>query len=77
VTSTCPTSTSSAVQQALAVSSAPAARFGELSGDRQREVFFHLPETVQESLVADTSDEQLRQFVRRLDPDEATDVLGN
>jgi magnesium transporter len=35
-----------------------------------------LPETVQRSLVEDMDREQLRQFVRTLDPDEATDVLG-
>ncbi|WP_246984142.1 magnesium transporter [Halorientalis marina] len=64
------------VQQDLAVSNAPADRFRDLSQARQREVFFALPETVRQSLVADMSADQLHAFVRRLDPDEATDVLG-
>jgi len=62
--------------QTLATSPEPAAEFAGLSRSEQREVFFQLPDTVRESLVADMDDEQLRAFVRRLDPDEATDVLG-
>jgi magnesium transporter len=31
---------------------------------------------VQATFVADMNRTQLKQFVRRLDPDEATDVLG-
>jgi magnesium transporter len=63
------------VQQAIAVSSTPAAEFQQLSRSRQREVFFQLPETVQRSLVADMDREGLQRFVRRLDPDEVADVL--
>lgn len=64
------------VQQELAIADSPAERFQELSRDRQREVFFQLPETIQRTLVTDMEAGQLQQFVRRLDPDEATDVLG-
>ena len=64
------------VQQAIAASPTPAADFGQLSRSRQREVFFLLPQTVQQSLVKDMDRGQLRQFVRRLDPDEGADVLG-
>ncbi|WP_224448346.1 magnesium transporter [Haloprofundus salilacus] len=64
------------VQQAIAASPNPAAEFGQLSRSHQREVFFHLPETVRKSLVEDMDREQLRGFVRRLDPDEGADVLG-
>jgi len=63
------------VQQAIAVSSTPAAEFQHLSRSRQREVFFQLPETVRQSLVADMDREGLQRFVRRLDPDEVADVL--
>jgi magnesium transporter len=63
-------------QRAIAASHAPSAEFRELPRFRQRELFFRLPETVQASLVADMDDGELRSFVRRLDPDEATDVLG-
>ena len=63
------------VQSAIATSPTPAAEFGELPRERQREVFFQLPETLQESLIADMDRPGLRRFVRRLDPDEAADVL--
>jgi len=63
-------------RQEIATSAAPADPFGELSGRRKREVFFQLPESAQASLVADMGREQLREFVRRLDPDEVADVLG-
>ncbi len=66
----------SEIQQALATTPDPAAEFAALSRSVQRETFFQLPESVRTSLVADMDDEQLRAFVRRLDPDEATDVLG-
>ena len=71
--------TSEALQdagQTIATSQTPATEFRQLSRARQRELFFRLPELVQEALVADMSPTQLKQFVRRLDPDEATDVLG-
>lgn len=64
------------VQQAIATSSSPAAQFHELSSVQQRRTFFGLPESVQLSVVEDMSPDELRQFVSRLDPDEATDVLG-
>jgi len=64
------------VHQELADSTEPAERFRELPHARQREVFFTLPESVVESLVADMTADGLHAFVRRLDPDEATDVLG-
>ncbi|QLD90299.1 magnesium transporter [Natronomonas salina] len=63
-------------QQAIAASSTPGEEFQQLSPRRQRDVFFHLPETVRESLVADMDRDQLQRFVRRLDPDEVADVLG-
>ena len=64
------------IQQAIAVSPTPATPFAELPQNRKREVFFRLSEVVQESLVGDMNREQLRVFIRSLDPDEATDVLG-
>lgn len=64
------------VQQSIATSQTPAAPFHELSGAHQRRLFFGLPETVQQSVVDDMTREELGRFVRRLDPDEATDVLG-
>ena len=64
------------VQQMIVGSSTPADVFQDLSWKRRREVFFALPETAREQLVTDMSRNQLRGFVRRLDPDEATDVLG-
>lgn len=64
------------LQQSIASSPTPAVQFTELSAAHQRRVFFGLPETVQQSVVADMTREELGRFVRRLDPDEATDVLG-
>jgi magnesium transporter len=68
--------TREALQQAIATSSSPAETFGEQPRARHSEVFFALPEAVRGRLVADMSTDQLHSFVRRLDPDEATDVLG-
>lgn len=62
-------------QRAIATSSTPAEAFQDVPRNRRRRVFFRLSETVQQSVVEDMSQEQLQQFVRRLDPDEATDVL--
>ncbi|NHN49410.1 magnesium transporter [Halostella sp. JP-L12] len=62
-------------QRDIATSPTPAAEFVELSRGRQREVFFQLPESVRESLVADMDREELLNFVRRLDPDEVADAL--
>ena len=64
------------VQQSIAASPTPSEGFQRLSSARKREVFFRLPETVQQSLVEDMDREQLQRFVRRLDPDEVADVLG-
>ncbi|WP_336343866.1 magnesium transporter [Halalkalicoccus ordinarius] len=68
--------TSTDVQQAIATSATPAEEFRELPEARQRQLFFQLPETIQRAVVDDMSREALGRFVRRLDPDEATDVLG-
>jgi magnesium transporter len=62
-------------QQAIATSSTPAEEFQDVPRNRRRRVFFRLSETVQQSVVEDMSHDQLHQFVRRIDPDEATDVL--
>jgi CBS domain-containing protein len=70
------TSGDAQIRQELAASQTPAERFRELSTAHQRDVFFQFPETLQRSVVADMNAVQLRQFVRRLDRDEATDVLG-
>lgn len=64
------------VQQSIAASPSPAAEFEQLSRSRQRDVFYLLPESVQQSLVKDMNRDQLWRFVSRLDPDEAVDVLG-
>ncbi|WP_114578857.1 magnesium transporter [Saliphagus sp. LR7] len=62
-------------QQTIAASPEPAAEFRALSRERQREVFVQLPDAVREAVVADMDEDQLHGFVRRLDPDEATDAL--
>lgn len=64
------------IQVELATTSSPGEEFKTLSWTRQREVFFQLPESIQRSVVEDLTDRQLHGFVRRLDPDEATDVLA-
>ena len=63
-------------QQSIASSPTPAAEFDALSAGQRRQVFFLLPESLRETLLADMDDERLQQFVRRLDPDEVADVLG-
>jgi magnesium transporter len=62
--------------QTIAASPTPSEEFRKLSQANQRELFFRLPESVQETLVVDMNRTQLKEFVRRLDSDEATDVLG-
>ncbi len=62
-------------QQTIAASPEPAAEFRALSRERQRDVFVQLPDVVREAVVADMDEDQLHGFVRRLDPDEATDAL--
>jgi magnesium transporter len=63
-------------QQAIATADSPATRFRELPGHRRRALFFQLPDKIQQTVVDDMSREQLEEFVGRLDPDEAADVLG-
>lgn len=63
-------------QQTIATAAQPAAVFAERLPAERRDLFIALPERVREDLVADMDREQLRAFVRRLDPDEASDVLG-
>lgn len=67
---------SAEVQQDISTAESPAESFASLSRGQKPDVFFSLPEPVQERLVADMSRGQLRSFVRLLDPDQATDVLG-
>lgn len=62
-------------RQAIATSSTPAKTFQDVPRNRRRRVFFRLSETVQQSVIGDMSQDQLDQFIRRIDPDEATDVL--
>ena len=64
------------VQEAISMSAEPAVPFADLPRDERRDVFFSLPETARESLVADMSRSALEAFTDRLDPDEVTDVLG-
>ncbi|WP_136718238.1 magnesium transporter [Halorientalis salina] len=64
------------IQQEIAASSHPTTEFSQLSRSRQRDVFFLLPQSLQESLVEDMTGEELQRFVRRLGPDEVADVLG-
>lgn len=64
------------IQQTIAASATPGDEFRTLSWARQREVFFQLPESIQQAVVEDLDRRRLQAFVRRLDPDEATDVLG-
>jgi magnesium transporter len=65
-----------ALQRRVASSTTPSEPFQELPGTRQRDVFLQFPDSLQKSVVADMSRQQLQRFLRRLDPDEATDVLG-
>jgi len=64
------------LQQDIAQSEDPAAAFRTLPAAQQRDVFFHLPESLREAIVVGLDPEQVRWFIRRLDPDEGTDVLG-
>ena len=58
------------------MSTEPGVPFADLPRDERRDVFFSLPETAREALVADMSRSALEAFTDRLDPDEVTDVLG-
>lgn len=64
------------VQQQIATSETPGSEFQALPWARQRVVFFLLPESIQRVVLDDMDRQQLRGFVRRLDPDDATDVMG-
>jgi magnesium transporter len=64
-----------ALQRRVASSTTPSEPFQELPGTRQWDVFLQFPDSLQKSVVADMSRQQLQRFLRRLDPDEATDVL--
>ncbi|KYH25928.1 divalent cation transporter [Halalkalicoccus paucihalophilus] len=70
------TERSADIQQSIAVSPSPGEEFRTLPWAHQREVFFQFPESIQQAVVEDMDRHQLYRFVRRLDPDEATDVLG-
>ena len=64
------------VQQQIAASETPGAELQALPWTRQRVVFFQLPESVQRDVLDDMDRQEVRRFVRRLDPDDATDVIG-
>ncbi|WP_440771994.1 magnesium transporter [Natronorubrum sp. DTA28] len=64
------------VQETIAMSPDPSDPFISLPRDEWRDVFFALPESVREPLVAELTRSELESFVDRLDPDEVTDVLG-
>lgn len=63
------------VRETIAMSSEPSGPFTNLPRNEWRNVFFGLPEEVQEILVADMSRSELETFINRLDPDEVTEVL--
>ncbi|USZ72542.1 magnesium transporter [Natronosalvus halobius] len=63
------------VQETIAMSSAPSDPFTALPRTEWRDVFFGLPDEVQEVLVVDMSRSELETFIDRLDPDEVTEVL--
>lgn len=62
-------------RQALLESTEPVTVFRDLSVADQGRIFLQLPEPLQEELVKELSRNELRRFVSRLDPDEATDIL--
>jgi magnesium transporter len=65
------------LRERITLASEPSIPFTELPLERRREVFFTLPDSSRQTLLADLSRSQLESFVRYLDPDEATDVLGS
>ncbi|WP_418282006.1 magnesium transporter [Halorubrum sp. DTA98] len=69
------TQQSTDIQETIAMSSVPSDPFTALPRTKWRDVFFGLPEDVQEHLVADMSRSELETFIDRLDPDEVTEVL--
>lgn len=64
------------IQQQIATSETPGDAFQSLPWARQQEVFFQLPESIQRTILDDMRAQQIQRFVRRLDPDDATDVIG-
>ena len=64
------------VQETIAMSPEPAETFTALPEREWRDVFFALPENVRETVAVGMGRSQLEGFIRRLDPDEITDVLG-
>lgn len=64
------------VQQQIAISETPEAEFQALPWVRQRVVFFQLPESIQRDVLDGMDRQEVRRFVRRLDSDDATDVIG-
>ena len=64
------------IQRQIAISETPGAEFQALPWTRQRVVFFQLPESIQRDVLDGMDRQEIRQFVRRLDPDDATDVIG-
>nr|WP_243637750.1 magnesium transporter [Natrarchaeobius chitinivorans] len=64
------------IQETIAMASKPSNPFTDLPLSKWRDVFFALPEEVQEHLIVDMSRSELETFIDWLDPDEVTDVLG-
>ncbi|MXV61816.1 magnesium transporter [Natronorubrum sp. JWXQ-INN-674] len=64
------------IQETIAMASEPSNPFTDLPLSEWRNVFFALPEEVQEHLIVDMSRSELETFIDWLDPDEVTDVLG-
>ncbi|OIB56295.1 magnesium transporter [Natrialba sp. SSL1] len=64
------------IQETIAMASEPSDPFTDLPLRKWRDVFFTLPEEVQEHLIGDMHRSALEMFIDGLDPDEVTDVLG-
>ncbi|RQG90389.1 magnesium transporter [Natrarchaeobius halalkaliphilus] len=63
------------IHETVAMASEPSNPFTDLPLNEWRDVFFSLPEEVQEHLIVDMSRSELETFIDRLDPDEVTAVL--
>lgn len=63
------------LRETITTALSPATRFIELSSSEQQTVFFGLSEAVQASIIGEMPQTELTEFTKRLDPDEATDVL--
>jgi len=64
------------VRERISMSPEPSVQFASLSPGERRDAFFALSDSVREALISDMDQSQLDAFIRRLDPDEVTDVLG-